>query len=498
MAEPRTPRARHRRRADLARPAVVAPAVVSLAGTIGAAGLSLTAPHVLPPAAAWTLVTGFGGAALLVSWRRAARISPPPSSPSPVPAPPPEHEQDVVGRLLALAEQGRWDVSHLAGRIQRGEQPAVPRPRPLPAGDGPLAQLERLLVRGQDEALAVIASVAQDRRTAAAVPGQQVDILVHIARRLEVLVLRALEQLDLIERSVEDPDELAQLFALDNLVTLLRRSIENLAVLGGGSPRQIRNPVEIQEVLRTAMGETAQYARMKVTSCPPGTIPGFAMVEIANMLAELLENASDYSHPSTPVEIRAQRAEDGGLAIEIDDRALAMAEGQLERMNDLMAHPENADLTGQLREGRTGLIVVAMIARRHGATVHLASRTDGPGHRATVTLPPRLVTTPPPDAAPHEAERVPVPAASAPAPVPHATAPKRPGPRPSPPGPALLPARTPGRRALPVRTAAPPEPVAPEPAREPVSGRGLADSVAAAEVLRGAALSVPPTQGESR
>ncbi|MEO3976868.1 ATP-binding protein [Streptomyces sp. CAU 1734] len=496
MAEPRT-RARHRRTGD-ARSAAITPAAVSLAGTIGAAGLSLAAPHLLPPAAAWTLVSGLSGAALLTSWRRTA--SPPPS-----PAPPPQQEQeqeqerDTVRRLLTLAEQGRWDVSHLAERIQQGEQPALPRPRVLPAGHEPLIKLERQIMRGQDEARAVIASVAQDRRTAAAASGQQVDILVHIARRLEGLVLRALEQLDRIERSVEDPDELTQLFALDNLVTLLRRSIENLAVLGGGHPRQIRNPVEIQEVLRTAMGETAQYARMKVTSCPPGTIPGFAMVEIANMLAELLENAADYSRPDTRVEIRAQRAEDGGLAIEIDDRALAMAEGQLEQMNDLLAHPENADLAGQLREGRTGLIVVAVIAHRHGATVHLDSRTDGAGYRATVTLPPRLIKSPPPDD-PDEGLRAPEPATSAPAPMSHAAVPERSGPRPSPPGPAPLPARTPGRRPLPVRTrtAAPPPTATPEAARVPGVRRGLAEAVAAAEVLRGAAVSVPPTRGESR
>ncbi|MFE3073599.1 ATP-binding protein [Streptomyces sp. NPDC059247] len=360
----------------------------------------------------------------------------------------------------------------------------------MPAGSGLAAELERVLLRGHDETLALVASLTRDRQAVAAQSGQQVDILVHIARRLAGLVGRALNQLDQLERSVEDPDELDALFRLDNLITLQRRSIESLAVLGGGRPRQIREPAEIQAVLRTAIGETEQYARMQVVACPPGTIPGFAVVEIAGMLAELLENSASYSRPDTRVHIRAQRAEDGSLDVLVEDRALAMPDGQVERLNYLLAHPERADLTGQLREGKIGIIVVAQIARRHGATVHLAPRTDTPGYRATVTLPPRLVTTP---TVPSPTEdTMPLTALTPrPATLPtrgpgHLPAPDQTGPRPSATGPAR-PLENPGNAPLPVRTRQQhlPQPaITPPPARL-ASGRGFADAVAAAEALHG-------------
>nr|BFF22176.1 hypothetical protein GCM10025732_01410 [Glycomyces mayteni] len=230
----------------------------------------------------------------------------------------------------------------------------------------------------------------------------RVGIFVNLARRLQSLVHREIEQLDELENQVEDPDLLKGLFSVDHLATRIRRHAENLAVLGGAtSHRQWSRPVNVYEALRSAVAEVEQYARVKLVRPIEGTLKGHAVADIIHLVAELVENATTFSAPGTQVLIRVQRVRTG-LAVEVEDRGLGMENHERNRYNTMLATPDRVDLDELLADGRIGLYVVSSLARRHTLTVQLQSNIFG-GTQAVLVVPEELLgddTPPAPKAAP--------------------------------------------------------------------------------------------------
>ncbi|MEU6249285.1 ATP-binding protein [Glycomyces sp. NPDC047010] len=252
----------------------------------------------------------------------------------------------------------------------------------------------------------------------------RVGIFVNLARRLQSLVHREIEQLDELENQVEDPDLLKGLFSVDHLATRIRRHAENLAVLGGAtSHRQWSRPVNVYEALRSAVAEVEQYARVKLVRPIEGTLKGHAVADIIHLVAELVENATTFSAPGTQVLIRVQRVRTG-LAVEVEDRGLGMENHERNRYNTMLATPDRVDLDELLADGRIGLYVVSSLARRHTLTVQLQSNIFG-GTQAVLVVPEELLgdDTPP--------------------------APKAPAPREIPAAPQAMPVRQPGSQTPP-------------------------------------------------
>ncbi len=241
---------------------------------------------------------------------------------------------------------------------------------------------------------AIARSVA---RAAVAIPpaagqpvvGQQ-EVYVGLARRLQGLVHREIQLLDVLEAQVEDPDLLKGLFQVDHLATRMRRYAENLAVVGGAVPRrQWSRPLPLVEVLRSAIAEVEQYARVRVVPPVEGTMQGHAGADVVHLLAELIENATAFAPPHTEVTVRARRVA-AGVAVEVDDRGLGIPHPEQDRVNALLADPSRVDVENLLRDGRIGAWVVSALAHRHGIEVLLQSNVYG-GMQAVVVLPAALL-----------------------------------------------------------------------------------------------------------
>ncbi|WP_107093081.1 sensor histidine kinase [Streptomyces sp. MMG1121] len=298
---------------------------------------------------------------------------------------------DRVDALRRTAARGEADLHSLVDALRQGATPPQRTPpRRPPADADELELLAADLARAHDGAVTAVVRAAQ--LSSHAGNEQKLEVFVNLARRLQSLVHREISILDELENEIEDPDLLKGLFHVDHLATRIRRHAENLAVLGGAvSRRQWSNPVSMTEVLRSAIAEVEQYSRVKLVPPIDGELRGHAVADVIHLLAELIENASVFSAPHTQVLLRANLVT-SGLAVEVEDRGLGMPVGEQNRMNALLADPDQVNVASLLADGRIGLYVVSQLARRHGIHVRLQTNIYG-GVQAVLVVPQALLGT---------------------------------------------------------------------------------------------------------
>lgn len=267
-------------------------------------------------------------------------------------------------RLTAAASLVRDELPRLV------EQVAVP-------GRGPDMQLEPIPIEDEDEVgrLAeafneVNATTMDIAREQAVLRGSIAEMFVNVARRDQVLLSRQLSFLDELERSEEDPNTLANLFRLDHLATRMRRNAESLLVLAGiESGRRVRDPMPLSDVIRTAASEIEQYDRIQLEIQTDPRILAHNALIASHLLAELLENATVFSDPGTPVTV-SEYEDDRWVSIVIRDRGLGMTQAEIDLANEKASTYAGGEIAGQ---SRLGLYVVGRLAYRLGANVRFAN-----------------------------------------------------------------------------------------------------------------------------
>ncbi len=215
------------------------------------------------------------------------------------------------------------------------------------------------------------------------------DIFINLARRNQTLLDRQIEFIDQLEANEEDPDQLDNLFKLDHLATRMRRNAESLLVLAGAEPPRRRGrPVALADVVRVAIGEVEDFARIQLLALDDATVGGNVAVDLAHLLSELMENATHFSPPDTMVEVVGHRADDGSYIISVSDQGIGMSADQLSEANVQLANPP---LVGLALSRSLGFIVIGRLAQRFAISVKLTASPSG-GVTALVTLPDDLVT----------------------------------------------------------------------------------------------------------
>jgi PAS domain S-box-containing protein len=209
------------------------------------------------------------------------------------------------------------------------------------------------------------------------------DLLHNLARRSQGLVDRQLELIDELERNEADPDRLQELFRMDHLATRMRRNVENLIVLSGvDQRRRWSESVPLRDVVEAAVAEIEEYSRVQVAGIHNLTLAGQAASDVAHLLAELVENATSFSSPTTRVEVSGSPT-GSGYVLEIEDHGIGMSDADLAESNRRLAEPLAADVAVSRM---MGFHVVGRLAARHGIRVQLRHCWFG-GVTALVLLP---------------------------------------------------------------------------------------------------------------
>ncbi|MFF8730630.1 nitrate- and nitrite sensing domain-containing protein [Streptomyces sp. NPDC015171] len=295
-----------------------------------------------------------------------------------------------IGRALVIElvslrndalEIARRKLPDAMRRLRAGEEIDIPAEAPGgPPAEDEAGQVAEALTTVHRSALSAAVERAE---LASGISG----VFVNLARRSQVLVHRQLSLLDSMERRSDDPDELGDLFRLDHLTTRMRRHAESLIILSGAAPgRAWRMPVSLTSVVRAAVSEVEDYARVEVRQFPEAQIIGAAVADLTHLLAELVENAAQFSPPHTRVRVTGEPV-GNGYALEVEDRGLGMGADTLADANRRIEQSESLDL---FDSDRLGLFVVSRLASRHAIKVHLRASPYG-GTTAVVLLPTALL-----------------------------------------------------------------------------------------------------------
>jgi len=206
--------------------------------------------------------------------------------------------------------------------------------------------------------------------------------------RSHSLLERLLQLIDSAELNEDDPERLAHLFEMDHLATRMWRNADSALVLTGHETPRQAEPLALIDVLRAAVSEIEQYARVTLDVQPGVRVSGSAATDTVHLLAELLENATRFSPDSTQVIVSGHAVVGGGSVITITDGGPGLSEEELTLLNRQLVSPSLADMAVT---PHMGLSAVALLAAPHGITVTLSVPPDG-GTTAEVYLPAALVS----------------------------------------------------------------------------------------------------------
>nr|WP_218888460.1 sensor histidine kinase [Saccharopolyspora hordei] len=294
--------------------------------------------------------------------------------------------RQLLGSLRELRtsalEAAEYELPAAVDAIRQGKRAdAAVRPVPVETTDE-VGEVARAFDEVNQQALRLAIEQADLRRGYS-------DVFVSVSRRSQSLLERQLRLFEELEQDEEDPDQLARLFQLDHLATRMRRNNENLMVLSGHDlARRFTQPTDLADVLRAAVSEIEQYPRVVVQPPPAVKLRGHAASDMVRLMAELLDNAANFSAPDTTVTVSGYQSGDGTVVIDVLDHGIGMGEADLERANQRLAKVDEDDLA---TSRRMGLFVAGRLAVRHGVHVELHGGPDVEGVRATVMIPSELV-----------------------------------------------------------------------------------------------------------
>ncbi|MGW0854843.1 ATP-binding protein [Streptomyces sp. NPDC002690] len=283
-------------------------------------------------------------------------------------------------------------------------------------------EADRERFAGEKAALTARLAQVERERSAALSTGA------NAASRMQALATSMLADLREMENRHSDENVLGDLLHLDHRTAQAGRLADSVAVLTGArSGRRWARPIVMESILRGAMGRISGYRRIRLHSTSDVAIAGHAAEGVMHALAELLDNAANFSPPTAEVHVYVEEVP-AGVVITVEDSGLVMSDVQLRRAEQAVS-PDDQSFTA-LSGTRLGLAVVGRLARKHGLRVSFRPSARG-GTGALLMLPQELISRTPQGAATPSLPTV-VPKLRTPEPEPRTPEPKPRTPEPEP------------------------------------------------------------------
>ncbi|MCX5381740.1 sensor histidine kinase KdpD [Streptomyces sp. NBC_00083] len=251
------------------------------------------------------------------------------------------------------------------------------------------ADAVRLDAAQSAERKALIAAHTAQLRRAESARAAALAATANAAGRMQALATGMLADLRDMEHRHADEEVLGDLLHLDHRTAQAGRLADSIAVLTGArSGRRWSRPIVMESILRGAMGRIGGYQRVRLHSTSDAAVAGHAAEGVMHALAELLDNAANFSPPTAEVHVYVEEVP-AGVIITVEDSGLVMSEVQ-QRRAELAVSGQSSDLAG-LSGTRLGLAVVGRLARKHGLTVSFRPSARG-GTGALMLLPHELIS----------------------------------------------------------------------------------------------------------
>ncbi|MFJ4190763.1 ATP-binding protein [Kitasatospora sp. NPDC089509] len=187
-----------------------------------------------------------------------------------------------------------------------------------------------------------------------------------------------------------DEEVLGDLLRLDHSTAQAGRMADGIAVLTGArSGRRWAKPIAVESVLRGALGRIGAYQRVRLHNASTAAVAGFAAEGVMHALAELLDNATNFSAPPAEVHVYVEEVP-AGLAVTVEDSGLGLSDSWLRRAERAVS-AEPLDLATLSAGTRLGLAVVGVLARKHGLQISFRPSARG-GTGVVMLIPQQLVT----------------------------------------------------------------------------------------------------------
>ncbi|RKT11034.1 signal transduction histidine kinase [Streptomyces sp. 1114.5] len=288
-------------------------------------------------------------------------------------------EEHAAALLAEVDHLARERVAATAVRLTHANAPLVGPLDPQAVGPEAVRALQSVLD-------ATTAALADER--------ERVDAAARAAMRgatsrIQTLLYQIQSLVQQLQHDNDDP----RLLEVDFRNEVALRRIQTVAVLCEAWPGLARTDSPLAEVVVGALSRVPGYARIKVANHLREhrlAVVARAAEPIAVTIAELLANATAYSHPETDVPVTVQQGGRGALVI-IDDSGIGMEEDQLRRARRLLAGPPDVLLTELGNPPKTGFAVVGKLARQYGFSCHIEPSPYG-GMRTILRIPAALVT----------------------------------------------------------------------------------------------------------
>ncbi|GGM03023.1 histidine kinase [Streptomyces fumigatiscleroticus] len=274
------------------------------------------------------------------------------------------------------AERDRLAEEHTAETARLAEEHAAERAR---------------LTREHDRLAAEHVRLAARLREATSARAAALSATANAAGRMQALATGMLADLRAMEEKHTDEEVLSDLLHLDHRTAQAGRLADSVAVLTGArSGRRWARPIGMESILRGAMGRIGGYQRVRIHSASDTAVAGHAAEGVMHALAELLDNAANFSPPTAEVHVYVEEVP-SGVIVSVEDSGLVMGEAQLRRAERAVSGEVTG--IGGLTGTRLGLAVVGRLARRYGLKVSYRPSARG-GTGVLMLIPQDILVSP--------------------------------------------------------------------------------------------------------